>query len=139
MALEHGRTRYTRGCRCAVCKGAQRDYQRARYQRKRGLPVDPPDLPKLSVIDSPPVSSPDGCVVAAMRAELEAAPAAVERPGLTAVALALAEILDDPRHVATQPAAARQLAAILGTLSKRTQRRGKLAVVKAMTTTSPPA
>ena len=45
-----------------------------------------------------------------------AAAAAVERPGLTSVALALAEILDDPRHVASQPAAARQLVAILGTL-----------------------
>jgi hypothetical protein len=37
-------------------------------------------------------------------------------------------------YVATQPAAARQLAAILNTLSKRAQRRGKLAVVKSMTT-----
>lgn len=78
-------------------------------------------------------------MVAAVRAELDAAPAAVERRGLTAVALALAEIPDDPRHVATQPAAARQLVAILGTLSKRTQRRGKLALVKSMTTSSPSA
>lgn len=30
MPLEHGRTRYTRGCRCAVCKAAERDYHRAR-------------------------------------------------------------------------------------------------------------
>ena len=74
-----------------------------------------------------------------MRAELDASAAAVERPGLTAVALALADILDDPRHVATQPAAARQLVAILGTVAKRTQRRGKLAVVKSMTTSSPSA
>jgi hypothetical protein len=54
-------------------------------------------------------------------------------------ALALAAILDDPQHVAVQPAAARQLVAILGTLSKRTQRRGKLAVVKSVTTSSPSA
>jgi hypothetical protein len=72
-------------------------------------------------------------VVAAVRAELSAALAAAERPGLAAVALALAEILDDPKQVATQPAAARQLVTILCTLSKRTQRRGKLAVVKSMT------
>jgi hypothetical protein len=77
-------------------------------------------------------------VVAAVRAELDGAPAAAERPGLAAAALALAAILDDPQHVAVQPAAARQLVGILGTLSKRTQRRGKLAVVKSMTTTSPP-
>jgi len=60
----------------------------------------------------------------------------VEPPSLTAVTLALAAILDDPQHVATQPAAARQLVAILGKLSKRTQRLGKLAAVKSMTTSS---
>jgi hypothetical protein len=133
MTLEHGRTRYTRGCRCDVCKAAERDYQRNRYRRQRGLPVDPPDPPKLSVVESPSVSSNEGSAVAAVRAELGATPAAAERPGLAAAALALAAILDDPQHVAVQPAAARQLVAILGTLSKRTQRRGKLAVVKSMT------
>jgi hypothetical protein len=61
------------------------------------------------------------------------------RPGLAAAALALARILDNPKALSTQPAAARQLVAILGTLSKRTQRRGKLAVVKSMTTSSPSA
>jgi hypothetical protein len=116
---------------------AERDYQRNRYRRQRGLPVDPRDPPKLNVVDSPPLSPHDGSVVAAVRAELGAAPAAAERPGLAAAALALAAILDDPQHVAVQPAAARQLVAILGTLSKRTQRRGKLAVVESMTTSSP--
>jgi hypothetical protein len=43
MTLEHGRTRYTRGCRCDLCKAAERDYQRNRYRRQRGLPVDPPE------------------------------------------------------------------------------------------------
>jgi hypothetical protein len=96
-------------------------------------------IPQLNIVGFQRVSSHDGSVVAALRAELGAAPAAAERPGLTAVALAFASILDDPQHVAVQPAAARQLVAILGTLSKRTQRRGKLAMVKSMTTTSPPA
>jgi hypothetical protein len=72
---------------------------------------------------------------ATVRAELGAAPAAAEGPGLAAAALALAAILDEPKHVATQPAAAHQLVAILSTLSKQTQRRGKLAVVKSMTGT----
>jgi hypothetical protein len=116
-----------------VCKTAERDYQRNRYRRQRGLPVDPPDPPKLNVADSSPVSSRNGSVVAAVRAELDASAAAAERPGLTAVALALAAILDDAKHVPTQPAAARHLVAILGTLSKPAQRRGKLAVVKSMT------
>ena len=71
-------------------------------------------------------------MVAALRAELNAAPAADECPGLTAVALGLAAILDDSKHVVVQPAAAHQLVAILGSLSKRTQRCGKLAVVKSM-------
>jgi hypothetical protein len=53
--------------------------------------------------------------------------------GLAAAAVALAAILDDSKHVAVQPAAARQLVTILGTLTKRMQRRGKLAVVKSMT------
>ena len=133
MSLEHGRTRYTRGCRCDVCRAAERDYQRNRYRRQRGLPADPPEPWKVTAIGSLPISSHDDSVVAAVRAELDAAPVAVERPGLTAVALALAAIFDDPRHVAVQPPAARQLVAILGTLSKPTQRRGKLAVVKSMT------
>ncbi len=133
MTLNHGRTRYARGCRCGVCKAAERDYQRNRYRRERGLPVGPPDPPKLNAVESRPISSLDGSVVVAVRDELGAAPAAGERPGLAAAALALAAILDDPQHVPTQPAAARQLAAILGTLSKPTQRRGKLAVVKSMT------
>lgn len=132
MTLEHGRTRYTRGCRCAVCKAAERDYQRDRYRRQRGLPVDPPALWEPSVINLPSVSSPIDSVVVAVRAELDAAPGAAERPGLSAVALALAAILDDAKHIASQPAAARQLAAILGALWQPVQRRGKLAVVKAM-------
>jgi hypothetical protein len=116
-----------------VCKAAERDYQRERYRRQRGLPVDPPAAPKVKVVESQTVSSHEGAVVAAVRAELATAPAAIERPGLTATALALAAILDDRQHVATQPAAARQLVAILGILSKRAHRHGRLAVVKSMT------
>jgi hypothetical protein len=118
---------------------AGRDYQRNRYRRQRGLPVDTPDPPTLYVVESRPISSCDCSAVAAVRDELGAAPAAAERPGLAAAALALAAILDDPQHVAVQPAAARQLVAILGTFSKRTQRRGKREVVKSMTTSSPSA
>ena len=93
-------------------------------------------LRSLNVVDARPNPSDDGSVVAAVRAELDGSPGAVERPGLTAVALALAAIFDDPQHMSVRPAAARQLVSILGTLSKRTQHRGKLGVVKAMTTSS---
>jgi hypothetical protein len=104
--IEHGRTRYARGCRCNVCKSAERVYQRNRY-RRRGLPVDPPDHPAPAVLSA--VSPPrDGPVVVAVQAELDAGALAGERPGLAAVALALGAILDSPKHVPTQPAAARQ-------------------------------
>ncbi len=138
MTLEHGRTRYTRGCRCEVCKAAERDYQRNRYQRQRGLAADDaadtPGLVLTAVTGSDADSSGDGPVVAGVQAELDAASAAAERPGLAAIALALAAILDEPKHVAAQPAAARQLVAVLNTLAKRISRRGKLALVKSMTT-----
>jgi hypothetical protein len=62
-----------------VCKAAERDYQRARYRRQRGLSVDPPDPPKLNVVDSQQIASHDGFVVEAVRAELNAALAAAER------------------------------------------------------------
>lgn len=71
--LEHGRTRYTRGCRCAVCKAAKRDYQRDRYWRQRGLPVDSPDAPALNLVESQPIESHGCSVVAGVRAELDAA------------------------------------------------------------------
>lgn len=103
MTLQHGRTRYTRGCRCEVCKAAERDYQRTRYQRQRGLATDDAadTRPVLTAVTgSDADSSGDGPVVAAVQAELDAAPAAAERPGLAAIALALAAILDDPKHVA---------------------------------------
>ena len=133
MTGAHGRSRYTRGCRCNVCITAEREYQRNRYRRKRGLPVGPSVVPTPNVVHSRPTSAQDGSVVAAVHGELDASAAAAERPGLAAAALALAAILDDPQHVAVQPAAARQLVAILGTLSKRARGRGKLAVVKSMT------
>lgn len=77
LAKTAGRPR-PRVRRCAVCKAAERAYQRKRYRCRRGLTVDPLAPLKLSMIDSPPVSSTDGSVVEVVRDEL-----AVERPGLT--------------------------------------------------------
>jgi hypothetical protein len=56
-------------------------------------------------------------------------------PGLVQVALALARILDNPRVLSTQPAAAKVLAALLDKLysASARHRRGGLAMVKAMT------
>jgi len=76
-----------------------------------------------------------GRAVAAVEAEI-AALGAHGRRGLAAAAIAMAAILDDPRHVPTQPAAARQLAAILDTLHRHRVRPGRLAAVQAMTSAS---
>lgn len=98
MTLRHGRTRYTRGCRCKVSKAAERDYQRNRYRRQHCLPTNDaaePPAPALRVVAGSGADSPrEGPVVAAVRTELDGAPAAAERPGLAAVTLAMAAILD---------------------------------------------
>jgi hypothetical protein len=56
------------------------------------------------------------------------------RPGLAQVALALARILDNPKAVSSQPAAAKVLAALLEKLRSEFARgrRGKLALVRQM-------
>ena len=93
MTLKLGRTRYTRGWRCEVSKAAERDYQRNRYRRRHRLTTNDaaePPAPALRVVAGSGADSPrDGPVVAAVRAELDGAPAAAERPGLAAVALAI--------------------------------------------------
>ena len=111
MAAKHGtQSRYTQGCRCVGCVEAHKLYQRDyRRQRKASGAV----TPRASVI----VES----------AQVQ------ERPGLAQTALTLARILDNPRAVSSQPAAARQLVAILSMLSRRSHRRAKLEVVKSMT------
>jgi hypothetical protein len=131
MALRHGRTRYTRGCRCNVCKAAERDYQRNRYRHRRGLPVDPPEHPPLSVVSA------EGHVMLARSNPrwqpnwpLYALPPTGR--ALAQAALALARILDNPRAVSSQPAAARVLGTLLDELSVGAWTPGRLAVVRAM-------
>jgi hypothetical protein len=57
------------------------------------------------------------------------------RPGLAQIALALARLLDNPKAVNQQPAAAKVLAALLDKLRSASARgrRGGLAVVRTMT------
>jgi hypothetical protein len=57
------------------------------------------------------------------------------RPGLVAIALAMARILDNPKAVNQQPAAAKVLASLLDKLcqSAARGRRGHLALVRTMT------
>ena len=80
----HGRGRYQRGCRCATCKLANREYQR-RHRSKYLRSVTPPPA------DVTPAAGP---VEIAVRAQLEHLPSAQERPGLFAIAVRLAQLLD---------------------------------------------
>jgi hypothetical protein len=153
-AERHGRARYRRGCRCDQCKCAENEYQRTRRQRIAesvgafGEPAVPSLVllrhqllaalcqGKCAIGSSAYPANTVGAVVAAVMAEIEAM-GTNRRPGLAAAGQALARIMDNPRAVSTQPAAARQLVAILAMLSRGSQRRGKLASVKSMTTISP--
>ncbi len=96
MALEHGRARYQRGCRCEVCKAAEAAHKRRWRASKRSAEI--PD----EIVEGP--------VCAGVRAEL--ASTAETRPGTFALALSMALVLDNaaPR---LHPPASRVLTRIL--------------------------
>jgi hypothetical protein len=126
MATRHGtRRRYNEGCHCDECTAANTAYQ----QRYRQRPVEIVPLPQ------PVTPQPDepGPVESGVEAEIEGL--AEPRPGLAQTALALARILDNPKSVNQQPAAAKVLASLLDKLRSASaqRRRGKLAVVRTMT------
>lgn len=120
MASEHGsRRRYADGCRCPGCREANADYQR--------------DYRERSVAAG--VSDVAGRVELAVAQELGGLAQSAARPGLVAVALALARVLDNPRAVSAQPSAAGKLKQILGELHKGVGvRSSRLALVRGMTT-----
>jgi hypothetical protein len=117
-----------------VCKAAERDYQRNRYRRRRGLPVDPPEGSPL-VVASADGQGEAGPVESAVQAELHSLNAGTDRPGVAQIAVALARIMDNPKAVSSQPAAARVLAALLDKLRSASARGrcGHLALVRTMT------
>lgn len=122
----HGRSRYNAGCRCGECRTANRDHARRR-RAKRLQPVPPPAAEGLPV---PELS--DGAVTAAVRAQIECLGGA-ERPGLAAVAVALARVLDNPTAVPQHPSAAHRLSEVLDRLGKSQPRRGRLSAVRGLT------
>ena len=66
--------------------------------------------------------------------ELAGYPLSVERPGLTAIAVCLAQLLDNSKAVAAHPSAARELGRVLDVLSKGAAvRHRKLAAVREIT------
>ena len=64
---------------------------------------------------------------------LEHLPSAQERPGVFAVALQLAAVLDNQTAIPQHASAARVLNEIITTLSKHSTRRTRLSVVRSMT------
>jgi hypothetical protein len=122
MANHGTPSRYSQGCRCADCTEAHRlraiDY-RTRKEESEPLPAQ----------------TAPGQVETAVAAEIAGLASAEARPGLAAVATAMARLLDDPRAKTPKPAAAKVLVTVLDTLHKGSaqSRRGNLAMVKSMT------
>ena len=123
----HGRGRYNRGCRCGTCRKANRDYARSRRSKH------------LQPVTTPPPASPEksgpGRVAAAVRAQLDAL-GPVDRPGLVAVALVLAEDLDDQSAIPQHPAIAHRLTEVLEKLTRVAPRSARLSVVRSLTNRS---
>ncbi|OBF92179.1 hypothetical protein A5791_14460 [Mycobacterium sp. 852002-51163_SCH5372311] len=65
--------------------------------------------------------------------ELAGYPLSAERPGASAIAVCLAQLLDNSKAIAAHPSAARELGKVLDKLSKGVPaRRGHLAAVRTM-------
>ena len=130
MATKHGtRHRYNDGCRCEDCTAANATYQQRWRKSRIGAE---PTTPGVVVTVSSPVTP--GPVESAVKDEIGGL-AAQARPGLAQAALCMARLLDNPKAVNQQPAAAKVLAGLLDKLrSAATQdRRGRLAAVRALT------
>jgi hypothetical protein len=161
MAANHGTAnRYNTGCRCDACKDSHRLRAAAYRQRRTGhdeklstavdssVPRKPLQLerfPNRSRENDLPQSP--GPVELGVEAELAGLEFGTDRfrtdarPGLTQTALALARIMDNPKAVSHQAAAAKVLTTLLDKLRSASGRgrRGNLSVVKSMTTSSPSA
>jgi hypothetical protein len=141
MPARHGtRRRYTDGCRCTDCRNANAAYQQG--YRQRLVTGEDRHVYQMEHLENPdqrqsapivPNGTP-GPVESAVTAELAGYPLSAERPGLSAVAVRLAQLLDNAKAVATYPSAVRELRRVLDALSKGAQgRRGQLSAVRTMT------
>jgi hypothetical protein len=131
MAAKHGtRHRYNDGCRCEDCTAANAAYQQKYRERRVIVPLSAPVTPQT--FEPGPVE---------VAVEKEIAGLSETRPGLAQAALAMARVLDNPRAVSSQPAAAKVLATLLDKLRSASarSRSGRLAVVRAMSTGDKPA
>jgi hypothetical protein len=134
MAARHGtRHRYNDGCRCDECKAANAAYQ-AEYRQRPTAVIPLPTVRNLTAPTFDPVTK--SCHLGPVESGVEAEIAGLTeaRPGLAQMALALARIMDNPKAVNQQPAAAKVLISMLEKLRSASPagRRG-LAVVREMT------
>lgn len=115
----HDLERYRAGCRCAVCRQANRDYMRDYRASRRGL-EGPPPQPDSSVTVLPkPVLVDDvvpGPIEQAVLDETATLSGAARRPTSVETARALARDLDDRRLATSHASQARQLHALMESL-----------------------
>lgn len=137
MAAQHGsRTRYNAGCRCDACKQASRDYDKIRRQRMLASKHGPAAVTALPTPPAAATAEP-GPNEAAVRAEIDGLSTAESHPGLVAVAIRNAQVLDSPLAIAQVPSSSKVLMEALEKLRKGADaRKGKLAAVRQMTRTT---
>ena len=137
MAAKHGTAQgYRDGCRCDDCRLGMREYHADLRRRKAaGEPVRGPgkvvSLPSAAANTRPAGPGP---VEAAVLEEIEGLQLTSDRPGLAAMAVSLAQLMDDPMSKGKRPDAAAKLEQLLEKLHKGADvKKSRLATVRAMT------
>lgn len=136
---------YNRGCRCDLCKQAATDARRERRRLEREAVGELAGRTRLVSIPTGGAATsanvhvcsqttPENSCVAGVLEEIGAL--SNPRRGLVAVAIAMAQLLDNPKAVSSHPPAAGRLVQVLDKLrSSSPRRRSNLAVVRSMTET----
>lgn len=140
MAAKHGTAQgYRDGCRCDDCRRGMREYHADLRRRKAaGEPVGVPgkvvSLPSVSANRLPAGPGP---VESAVLEEISGLQLTSVRPGLAAMAVSLAQLMDDAASKGKRPDAAAKLEQILERLHKGADvRKSRLAAVRSMTSSS---
>jgi hypothetical protein len=136
---------YNRGCRCDLCKRAATDARRERRRLEREAVGELAGRTRLvsvptgdastsgNVVPAPANHAKNSCVAAVLE---EISALKHPRPGLVAVAIAMAAVLDNPKAVSSQPPAAGRLVQVLEKLrSSSPGHHGNLRLVREMTNT----
>lgn len=128
----HGtRSCYSRGCRQPECVAAQREYNANLRKRKSNNETTRAPVRALPTPTPPQQPSTGATVEEAVRAEIDGLSTASSRPGLVAVALAHARVLDDPVAISQHASNGHRLAEALEKLRKGSESQvGRLAAVR---------